>query len=224
MSDTRGQTSSTRSQTNHQRWLTRSPQTARDSVETMGQKLVFAMGVQHAPHNAMTDADDVARFHDRCSDLMRALLEELADAPDRPRPFPVIEDALGWPHRRIASVLGGVSRLRLIEFDGRAPTASWTSATRRPAGGRCGWTAAKQRRSTRCGRLICVTDAKGCCARSPRASHRCCCRRNRRSNRHPGGSHLRSRRSFRWLSHRRYRPSGLSPAVRDMRHRRRSRC
>ena len=77
--------------------------------------------VEHAPHNAMVDADEIARFHDRCSDLMRALLDALAAAPDQPRPFPAIEDALGWPHRRIASVLGGVSRLRLLEFEGRRP-------------------------------------------------------------------------------------------------------
>ena len=52
---------------------------------------------------------------------MRALLDELARAPDTPRPFPEIEDALGWPHRRIASVLGGVWRLRTTEFGGRRP-------------------------------------------------------------------------------------------------------
>jgi hypothetical protein len=69
----------------------------------------------------MEDRAEIARFHDRCSDLMRALLGALAAAPDQPRPFPVIEDALGWPHRRIASVLGGVSRLRLREFEGRRP-------------------------------------------------------------------------------------------------------
>ncbi len=40
---------------------------------------------------------------------------------DAPRPFPEVEDAIGWPHRRIASVLGGVSRLRNLEFDGRRP-------------------------------------------------------------------------------------------------------
>jgi hypothetical protein len=76
---------------------------------------------QHAPQNAMVDADEIARFHDRCSDLMRALLDELAGAPDRPRTFPEIEDALGWPRRRIASVLGGVSHLRHTEFGGRRP-------------------------------------------------------------------------------------------------------
>jgi hypothetical protein len=69
----------------------------------------------------MRDKDEIARFHDRCSDLMRGLLGELARAPDTPRPFPHIEDALGWPHRRIASVLGGVAHLRQTEFAGRRP-------------------------------------------------------------------------------------------------------
>ena len=77
--------------------------------------------MEHAPHNALTDAEDIARFHDRCSDLMRALLDELATAPGRPRPFGEIEDALGWPRRRIASVLGGVHHLRQTEFGGRRP-------------------------------------------------------------------------------------------------------
>jgi hypothetical protein len=76
---------------------------------------------EHAPGNAMTDFGEIARFHDRCSDLMRELLDALADAPDRPRPFPEIEDAMGWPRRRIASVLGGVSHLRHTEFGGRRP-------------------------------------------------------------------------------------------------------
>jgi hypothetical protein len=76
---------------------------------------------EHAPHNAMSDPGDIARFHDRCSDLMRELLEALAETPDRPRPFPQIEDALGWPRRRIASVLGGVWHLRQTEFAGRRP-------------------------------------------------------------------------------------------------------
>jgi hypothetical protein len=69
----------------------------------------------------MRDAGEIARFHDRCSDLMRELLDELATAPDRPRTFPEIEDAIGWPRRRIASVLGGVSRMRHTEFGGRRP-------------------------------------------------------------------------------------------------------
>jgi hypothetical protein len=69
----------------------------------------------------MSEPGEIARFYDRASDLMRALLRELAATPDEPRPFPEIEDALGWPHRRIASVLGGVSHLRHIEFGGRRP-------------------------------------------------------------------------------------------------------
>jgi hypothetical protein len=77
--------------------------------------------IQHAPQNAMSDPGEIARFHDRCSDLMRALLDVLARTPDRPRPFPQIEDELGWPRRRIASVLGGVSHLRHTEFGGRRP-------------------------------------------------------------------------------------------------------
>ena len=79
------------------------------------------MSGEHAPGNAMDDAGEIARFHDRCSDLMRELLGALAAAPDRPRPFPEIEDALGWPRRRIASVLGGVAHLRRMEFGGRRP-------------------------------------------------------------------------------------------------------
>ncbi|MBV9425149.1 MAG: hypothetical protein JOZ98_19735 [Solirubrobacterales bacterium] len=76
---------------------------------------------EHAPHNAMRDAGEIERFYDRCSDRMRELLDALAAAPDRPRPFPQIEDAIGWPRRRISSVLGGVSRLRHTEFGGRRP-------------------------------------------------------------------------------------------------------
>ena len=52
---------------------------------------------------------------------MRELLDALSDAPDRPRTFPEIEDAIGWPRRRIASVLGGVAHLRTTEFGGRRP-------------------------------------------------------------------------------------------------------
>jgi hypothetical protein len=69
----------------------------------------------------MEDPGEIERFYDRCSNLMRTLLDGLAAAPDRPRPFPEIEDAIGWPHRRIASVLGGVSHLRHTEFGGRRP-------------------------------------------------------------------------------------------------------
>ena len=76
---------------------------------------------EHAPHNALTDPEEIARFYDRCSELMRELLEGLAAAPGRARTFPDIEDALGWPRRRIASVLGGVHHLRTTEFSGRRP-------------------------------------------------------------------------------------------------------
>jgi hypothetical protein len=69
----------------------------------------------------MADGDEVARFYDSCSDLMRELLDGLAQTPDRPRAFPEIEDAIGWPRRRIASVLGGVAHLRQTEFGGRRP-------------------------------------------------------------------------------------------------------
>jgi len=76
---------------------------------------------EHVAKNAMAEPEEIARFYDRCSDLMRELLDGLAELPDRPRPFPQIEDAIGWPHRRIASVLGGVCRLRVMEFEGRRP-------------------------------------------------------------------------------------------------------
>ena len=69
----------------------------------------------------MINAGDVARFSDDCSELMAALLAELATAPDTARTFPEVEDALGWPRRRIASVLGGVWRLRQFEFGGKRP-------------------------------------------------------------------------------------------------------
>ncbi len=69
----------------------------------------------------MDEEGEIERFHDRCSHLMRELLEGLAASPDRPRPFPEVEEALGWPRRRIASVLGGVSQLRHAEFAGRRP-------------------------------------------------------------------------------------------------------
>jgi hypothetical protein len=80
-----------------------------------------AVLVECLSRNAMEDPGEIARFYDRCSDLMRELLDALAAAPDRPRPFPEIEDAMGWPRRRIASVLGGVSHLRHTEFGGLRP-------------------------------------------------------------------------------------------------------
>ena len=77
--------------------------------------------MEHAPKNAMVDADEIARFRGRCSALMGTLLDELATKPGVSRPFGEIEDALGWPRRRIASMLGGVSHLRHAEFGGQRP-------------------------------------------------------------------------------------------------------
>ncbi len=114
---------------------------------------------QHAAHNVMDGADEVARFHDRCSDLMRELLCELARQPDMPRPFPQIEDALGWPHRRIASVLGGVARLRQLEFGGRRPYRF--QDTRQSASGRWEmWMDARQARALHAARRA-ETGASG---------------------------------------------------------------
>src|SRR5512132_2049852 len=107
---------------------------------------------QHAPHNAMTDAGEIARFHDRGSDLMRELLDELAQAPDRPRTFPQIEDAIGWPRRRIASVLGGVSHLRHTEFGGRRPY-RFLDARRSPSGRWEMWMDAAQAQAVRDARV-----------------------------------------------------------------------
>jgi hypothetical protein len=108
--------------------------------------MVSLVTIQHAPHNAMDEMDEVARFYDRCSDLMRALLCELARDPGTPRPFGEIEDALGWPRRRIASVLGGAGRLRQIEFAGRRPYRF--QDTRQSASGRWEmWMDARQARA-----------------------------------------------------------------------------
>jgi hypothetical protein len=76
---------------------------------------------QHAAQNAMDDPGEIVRFYDACSDLMRELLDALARWPDHPRTFPEVEDSIGWPRRRIASVLGGVWHLRLTQFEGRRP-------------------------------------------------------------------------------------------------------
>lgn len=106
---------------------------------------------EHAPHNAMEDAGEIARFHDRCSDLMRALLDELAEMPGVSRTFPQIEDAIGWPRRRIASVLGGVSHLRHTEFAGRRPYRFY--GDRQSASGRWEmWMDAAQARAVRSAR------------------------------------------------------------------------
>jgi hypothetical protein len=82
----------------------------------------------------MHDPGEIERFYDRCSDLMRTLLDAVAEGPRRPRPFGEIEDSIGWPRRRIASVLGGVSHLRNMEFGGRRPyrfnDARWSASGR----------------------------------------------------------------------------------------------
>src|SRR5687768_2754470 len=96
-----------------------SSRSAPESSSTVAMGLASHGIGEHAPRNVMTDPGEIERFYDRASDLMRALLGELAERPDTPRPFPEIEDALGWPHRRIASVLGGVSHMRHTEFGGR---------------------------------------------------------------------------------------------------------
>ena len=103
---------------------------------------------QHAPENAMQDEDEIARFYDRCSDLMRELLDALADAPGPPAPVPADRgrDRLAAPPDRLRA-----RRRRAPAPDASsaaaARTASSTSAARRRAAGRCGWT---PRRRARC--------------------------------------------------------------------------
>src|SRR6478736_6892948 len=77
--------------------------------------------VECVAENAMREPGEIAHFYDRVSPLMRELLDHLAGDPGTPRPFPQIEDAMGWPRRRISSVLGGVSHLRHTEFGGARP-------------------------------------------------------------------------------------------------------
>jgi hypothetical protein len=99
----------------------------------------------------LSDAGEVARFHDRCSDLMRELLDDLAEHPEEPRPFPEIEDGIGWPRRRIASVLGGVWHLRHHEFAGARPY--HFNAPRHAASGRWEiWMDERQARAVRAAR------------------------------------------------------------------------
>jgi hypothetical protein len=113
----------------------------------------LAAFVEHAPRNAMDEPGEIVAFHDRCSDLMRELLDALAFAPDQPRPFPEIEDAIGWPHRRIASVLGGVSHLRHTEFGGRRPYRFYDA--RCSASGRWEiWMDGAQARAVRAARVV----------------------------------------------------------------------
>ncbi len=112
---------------------------------------ILSRAAQHAPENAMSDPGEIARFYDRCSDLMRQLLDGLADAPERSRTFPQIEDAIGWPRRRISSVLGGASHMRHTEFGGRRPYRFLDE--RRSASGRWEmWMDAAQARAVRAAR------------------------------------------------------------------------
>jgi hypothetical protein len=120
--------------------------------------------IEHSPQNVMREPGEIARFYDRCSDLMRELLDGLAEAPDQPRTFPGIEDAIGWPRRRIASVLGGVAQLRHTEFAGRRPYHFHDA--RQAASGRWEmWMDETQARAVRAARLdedpVTATRARG---------------------------------------------------------------
>jgi len=102
-----------------------------------------ATDTQHAAQNAIDDPEEIARFPDRCSDLMRDLLVALASMPDQPRPLPEIEDAIaghdgGSP---ACSAASGICVAPTSPADARI--ASWTSVTRTRAAGRCGWTTAR---------------------------------------------------------------------------------
>ena len=66
-----------------------------DCVGSVSSTHRLAPLVEHAPQNAMDDPDEIERFYDRCSGLMRELLDGLAATLDRPPPFPEIEDASG---------------------------------------------------------------------------------------------------------------------------------
>lgn len=80
-----------------------------------------AVAEEHRLENALVDSDEIEVLYDRCSELMRELVEALAAAPDPAARFPEVEDAIGWPRRRLVSLLGGVWQLRTSEFAGRRP-------------------------------------------------------------------------------------------------------
>jgi len=109
---------------------------------------------QHAARNAMEDPREIARFYDRCSDFMRELLDALALAPDEPRAFLLIEDSIPWPRRRIASVLGGASRMRHGEFGGLRPY-RFLDARRSPSGRWEMWMDSSQARAVRAAQQDC---------------------------------------------------------------------
>ena len=69
----------------------------------------------------MTDPGEIARFHDRCSDLMRELLEELAGRPaGRARSR---RSRTRWAGRAAASrrCSAAPAYMRKLEFGGRRP-------------------------------------------------------------------------------------------------------
>lgn len=116
-----------------------------------------SVAAQHAPQNAMEHICEIARFHDRCSGLMLELLHALAATPNQPRTFPEVEDSIGWPHRRIASVLGGVSPTSVTPSSAAVgPTASRTTAARPLVDGRSD---GRQAGACRAGGVTDVTDA-----------------------------------------------------------------
>lgn len=113
---------------------------------------------EYLADNAMEDQSEIERFYDRCSDFMRELLDGLARAPGEPRPFPEIEDAIGWPRRRIASVLGGASRMRWREFEGRRPY-RFLSDRESPSGRWEMWSDAAQAAAVRAAQRATTPDA-----------------------------------------------------------------
>jgi hypothetical protein len=55
------------------------------------------------------------------TELLRALLDELADTVGQRRTFRAVEEALGWERGRLASVLGGYASSAKSKFGGRRP-------------------------------------------------------------------------------------------------------
>jgi hypothetical protein len=56
---------------------------------------------------AETTAEEMSAILTGASELLQALLRELAAQPGKHRRFVTIEDSLGWSRGRLASVLGG---------------------------------------------------------------------------------------------------------------------
>ena len=112
-----------------------------------GERYTYARAVrgreEHAPQNAMSDAG-----RDRA--LLRPLQRPHARAARGagrgarpPTPFPEIEDTIGWPRRRIASVLGGVSRCATPSSAGAGLPLLRRPRSRPRGAGRSGWTPAR---------------------------------------------------------------------------------